>query len=375
MMNFDQTSYVPVLRWKQGEKSGLNWLSEAAKTRTRPLIELIPPNFKKPDGKSKDPKAAVRLIAEEVDEYWGQSPIFIDLKNVLEAGIESRRNQPHMLELLFESSNRIRPLFPNTSALIPVIWLDASIEYREAVRAVIEDEGIGACIRITEQNIGEVKFATRLEQTLTNLGTEIQDCDLVVDLQVIAASPTSLKDILSAVPQLSKWKTLTLTAGSFPSDLQEYEKDNVYQIARGEWFYYREQTQLLSEGIRMPIYGDYTVQHAIYREPPDHCNPSASIRYAHENYWVLMRGHGLTHKGSLKNDQYPAEAQLLCSMDEFCGEEFSLGDKYIAQSWKCGKKGNPMTWIRAGINHHMEFASSQVAEFAKTSEVQRKKTA
>ena len=60
-----------------------------------------------------------------------------------------------------------------------------------------------------------------------------------------------------------------------------------------------------------------------------------------------MRGEGLQNEGSLGHAQYPAEAQLLCESDEFCGAEFSAGDRYIFETSRTpNNPGTPRTWIR-----------------------------
>lgn len=80
--------------------------------------------------------------------------------------------------------------------------------------------------------------------------------------------------------------------------------------------------------------------------------------------WLILRGHGLTHEGSPGNSQYAAEALLLCDREEFCRPEFSAGDQYIFDKRFATKEfGSPLTWLRAGINHHLVFALRQIAAF------------
>ena len=80
-----------------------------------------------------------------------------------------------------------------------------------------------------------------------------------------------------------------------------------------------------------------------------------------------MRGEGLKSDDGPGNAQYPAEAQLLCEMDEFCGAGFSRGDSYIQEtSQQPNGPGNPYTWLRAGINHHMTYATRQVLQLVPT---------
>lgn len=364
-MNFEQGWYVPALRWKQGEKEALGWLGNSAKSRITPLIELIPKNFKNTKGKRISAKRGIAKFIDELGQFWGDRSVFVDLHNVVESGVRAPKNQPHLVEMLSNAARHSRPLIPGYFSIVPVTRLERSSEFQLAIKSVVKADKSGVCLRLTVDEIFDRSFVSVLQNTLEKIAVEVQECDLVIDAMYVR-EVKPLQEILDAIPQLPNWRTVTFLGGAFPKDLQEYEKDSVHRITRNEWFYFREQIQLLSQGMRLPVFGDYTVQHAAYSEPPDHCNPSASIRYAHEDCWVIMRGHGLTHKGSLGNDQYLAEAQLLCGMDEYCGEEFSQGDEYISSSWKNKNKGTPRTWIRAGINHHMEFVSSQVKDFAET---------
>jgi hypothetical protein len=92
-------------------------------------------------------------------------------------------------------------------------------------------------------------------------------------------------------------------------------------------------------------------------------NPSASIRYAYDTYWLIMRGQALRKKeGGTRHAQYRANAELLCVRKEFVGAHFSAGDEYI---WNVGSRkepglGTPETWLHAGINHHMTLTARQV---------------
>ncbi|MEO8493511.1 MAG: beta family protein [Planctomycetota bacterium] len=366
-MLFDHTHYVANVRWKQAEKESLQWLGKREKRQLTALIELIPRNFRTKDGKDLPIRDSLRRIASDLDRYWGSTPAFIDLAHVVEAGICGAGNDPHVFELLAEETRRAFPLLPRESSLIPVTGLSRGEDYEAAIASIVEEDQMGACIRVTLDDLSKTTFSAKLEAVLSRLMIDVPDVDLVIDLQCLNGAAPNLQDVSAAIPQLSKWHSYTILAGAFPKDLQEIEKDSVDTLPRDEWFYWREQVQLLPKGMRWPTFGDYTVQHAIYKEPKKNCNPSASIRYTFDDYWVIMRGHGLTHKGSLGNVQYTAEAQLLCEMDEFCDAQFSEGDRYIYEASKNpNEPGTPFTWLRAGINHHMVYALRQIAAFVKT---------
>ena len=75
-----------------------------------------------------------------------------------------------------------------------------------------------------------------------------------------------------------------------------------------------------------------------------------------------MRGEGLRNKGGAGYDQYPANAELLMQRQEYCGAEFSYGDRYIFERpLKRKNPGTPTTWIAAGVNHHLTFVVRQMA--------------
>lgn len=365
-MSFDHTHYVADVRWKAAEREAFQWLKQEKSCLT-PLIELIPRNFRTNDGETLPVRKALQNIAGEIDSYWGSSPAFVDLEHVLNAGICGKNDDPHILEILAEEVRRAMPLFPGSSTLIPVTRLSRSDDFQAAVASIVEEDRTGACFRVVLGEVFDKGFSTKLERLLSQLKLDAVDTDLIVDLQCANGSAPNMQSICKAIPQLSKWRSFILLAGAFPEDLQEIEKDSVENLTRDEWFYWQEQVQLLSKGTRSPTFGDYTVQHPIFREPKENCNPSASIRYTFDDYWVVLRAHGLNNNDSLGYAQYTAEAKLLCEMDEFCRPQFSEGDRYIYDASKNPREpGTPRTWIRAGINHHMVYAMRQVAAFVKT---------
>lgn len=75
-----------------------------------------------------------------------------------------------------------------------------------------------------------------------------------------------------------------------------------------------------------------------------------------------MRGEGVFNTNGPGFAQFPANAQLLCDRDEFYGASFSYGDQYIEEMGsQFDKPGNAMTWLRAGINHHLTLVVNQVS--------------
>ena len=65
-------------------------------------------------------------------------------------------------------------------------------------------------------------------------------------------------------------------------------------------------------------------------------------------------------------------AQLIIGQNYFKGADYSDGDKYIAErAADTTKTGNPTTWLKAGLNHHLTLTAKQIAtldEHARTDE-------
>ncbi len=182
---------------------------------------------------------------------------------------------------------------------------------------------------------------------------------LLMDLQLVNERAQTYLVLYERLPHLSAWNTVTITAGSFPPDLSHLQVGE-HPVPRVEW--------QLWKGIagsrhtsRIPLFGDYTILHPFVRPNFPGMNISASIRYTTDDYWVIMRGEGLRNEGGAGFDQYPANAELLMQRQEYCGAEFSYGDRYIFERpLKRKNPGNPTTWIAAGVNHHLTFVVRQI---------------
>ena len=97
-----------------------------------------------------------------------------------------------------------------------------------------------------------------------------------------------------------------------------------------------------------PAFGDYTIQHVVFREPVAVPNFSASVRYTLANEYFVLRGEGVLNEGGPGYSQWNAWASLLVDMPEYCGSAFCAGDQYIrerADNWK--RTGSAQTWLQA----------------------------
>ena len=367
---FDTNHYVPILRWKQAEKFALHRVRSDVKGRMTPIIEITPKSFL-PKKRSKagednsvtesllvaqpalDPGSVLRRQAKEVLRFWGNSPFFLELGH-LEGAIPAINGSTHALTYFAELGRSYR------LKVVPVTALDRSAKYKAAVAAAMRTDGNGLCLRVGPSELLDEMFPRRVEESLNEIGATAATSDLLLDYGVFNPAAPRIADLLSRVPQLKSWRSLIVAQGAFPKDLQEF-KPGTHKIVRSDWKSWNN--ELRNRGrLRWPSFSDYTIQYGRYVEPVENANPSASIRYTLAEEWLIMRGEGILNEEGPGRAQWNANAILLTERDEFFGEDFSDGDTYIAEmSRKQKEHGSAMTWIRAGLNHHMSVVLRQIS--------------
>jgi Beta protein len=353
---FDHKHYIPVLRWKRAEWKALGDLASGDRDRVTPLLELTPLSFRAKKNKpAPDPKDVLAKNAADMLKYWHQAPFFLDLCHL--GAVPDLGNGLHALQFLAERTRNAG------LHLIPATGLGRAPAYQSAIASIIATDGFGICIRVHPAEIQRQDFSTRLSGTLANFGLEPEEVDLFVDYRLWDGGPPSFSMLCTHLPEISRWRTLTHSSGTFPRDLSGFTIGE-HQLARSDWLAWR--TQVSTGNLpRLPSFSDYTIQHADFAEPPEYANFSASIRYASGGYWVIMRGEGVFLDNGPGFHQWPANAQLLCGRAEFCGPTFSAGDKYIFDMGnQITNTGNAETWLRAGINHHVTFTVRQIANIS-----------
>jgi hypothetical protein len=351
---FDHTHYVPILRWKQAEWMALRKLDPADALRITPLIELVPKAFK-PTERITTVDARLAKTAGDIFENWGQNPLFVDLW-LLPSNLCSESGEHTLSALNKEAQSYQLPL-------IPVTGLGRDRAYQAAALSVVQRNQQGVCVRLFLGDLRNPKLASELEDLLGYLGLKAEEVDLLVDCQITNSADPTCADICGSTPDLHRWRTFSIASGAFPEDLSGFEKNQQYELARSDWLTWRSQVVASPTLPRLPTYSDYTIQHPEYRERSGFLNFSGSIRYTYEGYWVIMRGEGVFNEDGPGFAQWPANAQLLCERDEFCGSDFCYGDRYIEDmGMQIDKSGSATTWLRAGINHHIVFVVRQIAK-------------
>lgn len=340
---FDHKHYIPVLRWKQSEWLALRDLTALLKAHMTPIIEPTPNKFN-----DYNQNNAQKMIGE-LNKNWGSGLMFVDCHLVADSV------QGILLEDLYSLSADA------DISLNPVIGLERPETYRQIVQDIIGQTNTDVAFRVTADELTGANFRNRIDRSLNDLNIHPQKVHVIIDYGFLQTQAMDFSDIYRCLPHIQNWESLTVLAGAFPLDLTQFYPAGIYRQPRYEWLCW-QRAILESKGVRKPSFGDYTIQHPNFIEPPERSNPSASIRYTYEEDWIIMRGEGLRGEDSPGYDQYISNARLLCAQDEFCGARFSVGDQYISDIAQYqNTTGNPGSWLRAGINHHLVFVCQQIS--------------
>ena len=356
---FDCKHYVPVLRWKEAERLALRKLGPKVRQQITPLIEITP----RAAGTSTAPlNQRLAAAADDMVKDWGDTPLFVDL-GLVSSGAKAPGAAHPVCRFFEHGNNRFAPSF------IPVTALGRDAAYQSAVRSVVTSDRLGLCLRLDGRELLQPKLSREIDHLLAELGLEHENVDMLVDFGVVTDTMIDLKYACQRIPYLQRWRTFIVVSGAFPKDLTGMDVGR-HDLPRRDWQAWRNQVAPPSTLPRLPSFGDFVIAHPVYEEPsPDggRPNPSASLRYAAGDYWIVMRGEAIYNTEGPGLAQYPAQATLLTGYPEFCGEAFSYGDWYIKEKAKDlgknghGRPGNLRSWLQAGINHHLTLTVHQIA--------------
>jgi len=373
-MPFDHRHYVPILKGKQGELDALANTSKKIISDFTPLIEIppIPPSYLP----GQDDPVPAKTIDEHVI-YVGQK--FAEaLKNYHDVFVDGYYIETE--DELNDGSSPVDAVFKslraNKISFVPVVGLDRVEDYVESVKAAVEIDGNGCCLRLVESDLESiVELQPQINSILKAINLKAANVDLVVDFGPRVPSKAALPYQIDALPQLKDWRTLTVAASSFPVDMSGISQNSIEEIEREEWLSWvslRTKNKALQ---RMPTYGDYAINHPILNEiDPRLMSMSPNIRYSSETSYVLAKGQAIPRKKKnatkqeeaaranlLPNVQYPKLAKKIKNHKSWQGEKFSWGDKFIDA---CSRKecvGSATNWRAVGTCHHIAVAVRQIA--------------
>jgi len=356
--------YVPILKWKRAEQNALGALSDAQKRDITPLIQFVMPKPKSSDSPQRQFafvtekfREKMPQLSQQILKSWGFSPIFFDVSLLYTTPLKAE-----CVQAVMASGHSLG------MGLIPVLHLDDDTELRDTIRSSAQKCSSGICLRLIPHDLDNIaQLNGEIKSFLKWSHLAEADVDLLVDTKEIKedGSYAAYVNASQRIYNLSRWRTFIFASGAFPEDLMQYKIDEENLVPRVDWKNWLNQLRG-NDAVRKPTYADYTIQHPIYKETSQFFHPTTSIRYALKDAWLIMKGR------KQRFELYLANAKLLAGdRSRFFGDEFSYGDKYIAEKAKhyavyiknpeVKGTGSTESWLTAGINHHLALTAHQIA--------------
>lgn len=341
--------YVPVLKWRQGEYQALLRLDAARKARVRPLIEVTPPEYDFEKKKVKKTlEAQLEPFAKRLKLKWGTQRAFLDTSLLdplarLPGGV-------HPLTYLLDAARTVG------GQLTPVTGLSRDLAHYNAVAAADLFDGLGVAVRCSLDEIADPDFPTRLATLLVELDVQPAKTDLIIDLAAKNFEPLAdLAGLIAALLQsdliYEEVRSLVLVGTSFPPSMGDI-KGPIQTIKRLEWMLYKAVVALLPAGFRQPTFGDYAISSAdMPKGDMRLLKPSATVRYAIDNAWVITKGVNVRDNGF---GQYRDCCGEVLKSGKAFPLGYSAGSDYVRGCHgKTSGTGNLTTWRWVGTNHHI----------------------
>ncbi len=355
-MKIDFKTYVPILKWRMGEYQALHRLSDRAKEAIIPLL-LIPPieyDFEE-ERMKRTVDEHILPFPKKYDDKWGKGKALIDIHESLDlASVEGGR---FALEHVFDD------LRMRECAAIPVARMSRTKAYTNQVQRIAEVDERGVCLRVGLTELMRPDFNSRLKDICMELGVELSEIDLVLDL----GEPENFEPIdvfaklilgrMRSINGLDDFRSLVVAGMSLK--LSEVKKPGG-EVPRLEWALYKAMLKVLGE-TRVPSYGDYTVETPKFSEMDMRLlNPAGKIVYTCDDTWLIPKG------GSFRRDnsQMTGHCAEIIKSGHYLDISFSFGDKRINDTGNgTASCGNQTTWKQVAVNHHIEKVVDQLANY------------
>lgn len=326
--------YIPIIKWQSWEQKALEKVDDSIRPRLLPCIEV------------RDSSQHLNLI-KKLSDVW-PNDVMIDYANPQGVLTPNRLTElQEFLNIAIDNSMPVIPVFgPEHIPLATPRLLGSVTKFKY----------IGIRLRINEllidsSDIDKIKVAIYSLQKLEISHT------LIIDL---GTTPTewSNEDVEKFIASLTELQGLFnipihLISGAYPSSLASV-KTGVAKFDRRDWCLWREiakKTAGLSIG-----YGDYGILSPEWTEEIlIRRSGSRVIRYTRDDNWLIIKSGGATVDDSI------AISEILINIyaKDFKGEEFSFGDKLLAdrasplvalKNKKCGHYHITEAW-----SHHIAY--------------------
>src|SRR3990172_5762206 len=155
---FDYKHYVPIVRWKAGERIALRELYDDDKAALTPLIEIPDENIQKALNKKISLTEFANQVHVQILECWGRRPAFLDLSN-LTARVDS--NQRIAFTQHFHKQANALGL-----ALVPVTGIGRA--FVASLRGGTTGLGSDMCLRLNREEVQSEELARHISAWISS---------------------------------------------------------------------------------------------------------------------------------------------------------------------------------------------------------------
>lgn len=170
-------SYLPILKWRQGEYQALMRLKTEVKDSLLPLIVVPPVEY---DFEEERPKKTVQEhiepFAKRYGAKWGKRNSLIDLHESLEGGVMD--NGSLVIIHIFDA---LRSASLNA---VPVVKISHDGDYLRAIKSIVSVDNKGVAIRVKMPHLMSPVLDRNIQELVDYLGLNYPNVDLVIDLEV-----------------------------------------------------------------------------------------------------------------------------------------------------------------------------------------------
>jgi hypothetical protein len=348
--------YSPIIRNRQSELLAIRHVAKSIRPFVMPVLDVAAPT------KSADKATGLRYVERNLErtlKYVTDFPaVFVD-SSELDANFRLRRGS-HPLE------GAATAVAGAGGQPIPVTGLHRDAAHKaaaiEITRNMAQDK---LCVRLDATDVSTATLTHKGIQTLlTSHSIESSQVFLLLDMQCLFGRDKDAvsKQVLRLLTFLEKktWAGIIVGGYAIPDQLSTAVSTNGQAyLQRIEQDVFRDAAAYKMDTPRW--FADYTilppsVVELDWRLIRKVMTPKAL--YTLEDQWFVVRGSAFSSHPD-EYGQYYSIADEIVALEEYCGSDYSYGDKYISdRSKRADKPGSPGSWITACVNHHITFTAN-----------------
>ncbi|MBN4098612.1 hypothetical protein [Methylobacterium sp. OT2] len=330
--------YVPILRWKEGEKNGIRAVAAADRVDVMPIFVLESDQFK--GSKATKKKVAVSSadhFVAQVGTVWGTAPFYLDA-----SGVPAPAGTTHPI-VAIAAAARTQGLH-----LIPATPLGAPAAYAAAVSAIAQQDARGVALRIDLQEFtSAASWAAAWPHALG-------DTDLVADFGDDIGSVTKLGNIVHTVFQQlhagNQWRSVTIAGTSMPANFAGI-KQGLYTINMETLDLWRKLHPIVPYRLD---YGDYTTPPLGVIPPGIVWGYPINARYTVDGQYLICKGVKTTGAGAVDAGvQLTGHAKAIQGYAQRNRLAGCWADDEIDAIAGGAAPQGLLHWVKIGVNRHL----------------------